>query len=69
MRFPHTAHRRRSPPAFGFPRQGFPALGATTIPYTLIRPNSSGDNAASAPPPEAAAAAVLLADEQREPNT
>src|SRR6266516_6149168 len=40
---PHTAHRRRSPPAFGLSRQGLPALGATTIPYRLIRPNSLGD--------------------------
>ena len=39
---PHTAHRRRSPPAFGLSRQGFPALGATTIPYKLIRPRSAG---------------------------
>src|SRR5262245_3376673 len=38
---PHTAHRRRSPPAFGFSRQGLPALGETTIPYRLIRPHSS----------------------------
>src|SRR5262249_30125434 len=41
---PHTAHRRRSPPAFGFSRPGFPALGATTIPYKLIRPRSAGDD-------------------------
>src|SRR6059058_2770180 len=49
---PHTAHRRRSPPAFGLSRQGFPALGATVIPYRLIRPNSSGDRATSARHPK-----------------
>ena len=40
---PHTAHRRRSPPAFGFSRQGLLALGATTIPLRLIRPHWSGE--------------------------
>ena len=40
---PHTAHQGRSPPAFGFSRQRFLTLGATTISYRLIRPNSSGD--------------------------
>jgi hypothetical protein len=40
---PHTAHRRRSPPAFGLSHQGFPALGATGIPYKLTRPRSHGD--------------------------
>ena len=35
---PHTAHRRRSPPAFGFSRQGLLALGATTIPFRLYSP-------------------------------
>src|ERR671916_1737833 len=29
---PHTAYRRRSPPAFGFPRQSLKGLGATTVP-------------------------------------
>ncbi len=29
---PHTAHRRRSPPAFGLPRQSLKGLGATTFP-------------------------------------
>jgi hypothetical protein len=29
---PHTAYRRRSPPAFSFSHQGLPALGETTIP-------------------------------------
>ena len=43
--FPHTAHRRRSPPAFGLSRQGLPALGATVIPYKLTRPRSPGDEA------------------------
>src|SRR5262245_51954634 len=39
---PHTAHRRRSPPAFGLSRQGLPALGSTTSPESLIRPNMGG---------------------------
>ena len=36
---PHTAHRRHSPPAFGFSLQGRCGLGATTIPSRLIRPS------------------------------
>src|SRR6266498_6100067 len=35
---PHTAHRRPSPPAFGFPVQGLNGLGATTVPLRLISP-------------------------------
>lgn len=34
---PHTAHRRRSPPAFGLPRQSRKGLGATTGPCRPIR--------------------------------
>src|SRR5258706_10824423 len=49
---PHTAHRRRSPPAFGFSRQGLPALGETTIPYRLIRPNSLGVKLSNAQVPK-----------------
>src|SRR4051812_3314106 len=45
---PHTAYRRRSPAAFGFSCQGFPALGETTIPYRPISPNSFGVNVSSA---------------------
>ena len=40
---PHTAHRRRSPPAFGFPRQSRKGLGSTTIPDKVTRPSWSGD--------------------------
>ena len=40
---PHTAHRRRSPPAFGFPRQSRKGLGATTFPERLTRPRWSGE--------------------------
>ena len=36
--FPHTAHRRRSPPAFGFPRQSRKGLGSTTIPDKVTSP-------------------------------
>src|SRR6266700_2597612 len=39
---PHTAHRRRSPPAFGFPRQDLFGLGATTIPTRLARRSRAG---------------------------
>jgi hypothetical protein len=39
---PHTAYRRRSPPAFGLSRQGLFALGATTIPLRRISPHRSG---------------------------
>jgi hypothetical protein len=35
---PHTAYRRRSPPAFGFSRQGLLALGAMTVPLRLYNP-------------------------------
>jgi hypothetical protein len=37
---PHTAYRRRSPPAFGFSRQGLLALGATTVPFRLSGPHA-----------------------------
>ncbi|HWT48002.1 MAG TPA: hypothetical protein VN255_05290, partial [Mycobacterium sp.] len=40
---PHTAYRRRSPPAFGFSRQGLLALGAITIPFRLTSPHRSAD--------------------------
>ena len=40
---PHTAHRRRSPPAFGFPRQSRKGLGSTTIPDKVISPSWFGD--------------------------
>ncbi len=40
--FPHTAYRRRSPPAFGLSRQGLFALGATTIPLRRTSPYRSG---------------------------
>jgi putative transposase len=40
---PHTAYRRRSPPAFGFPRQGLVAPGAITIPLRLTNPHRSTD--------------------------
>jgi hypothetical protein len=36
---PHTAHRRRSPPAFGLSRQDRFGLGATTVPFRSIRPS------------------------------
>src|SRR3954468_19073214 len=49
---PHTAHRRRSPPAFGFSRQGFPALGATVIPYKLTRPRAAGGDMGIIGPPK-----------------
>ena len=39
---PHTAYRRRSPPAFGFTRQARKGLGATTIPSRLISPSWFG---------------------------
>src|SRR4051812_19093220 len=35
---PHTAYRRRSPPAFGVTRQARKGLGAATVPSRLIRP-------------------------------
>jgi len=35
---PHTAHRRRSPPAFGVTRQARKGLGAATVPSRPIRP-------------------------------
>ena len=40
---PHTAHRRRSPPAFGFPRQSRKGLGATTFPERATRPRWFGE--------------------------
>ena len=40
---PHTAHRRRSPPAFGLARQSRKGLGSTTIPDKVISPSWSGD--------------------------
>jgi hypothetical protein len=40
---PHTAHRRRSPPAFGFSRQSRKGLGATTFPERLTRPRWPGE--------------------------
>jgi hypothetical protein len=40
---PHTAYRRRSPPAFGFSRQSLKGLGATTVPDSEISPRWSGD--------------------------
>jgi hypothetical protein len=40
---PHTAYRRRSPPAFGFSRQSLKGLGATTVLDSEIRPRWSGD--------------------------
>jgi hypothetical protein len=40
---PHTAYRRRSPPAFGFSRQSLKGLGATTVPDSEISPKWSGD--------------------------
>src|SRR3954454_3052490 len=36
---PHTAYRRRSPPAFGVTRQARKGLGAATVPSRLIRPS------------------------------
>lgn len=45
---PHPAHRRRSPPAFGFPRQGRFGRGATTSPDRLVRPSWLGE--ATRPP-------------------
>jgi len=41
--FPHTAHRRRSPPAFGRARQSRKGLGSTTIPDKVTSPSWSGD--------------------------
>src|ERR1019366_2409550 len=41
---PHTAHRRSSPPAFGYlPRQARWGLGATTVPERLIKPKRFGE--------------------------
>jgi hypothetical protein len=40
---PHTAYRRRSPPAFGRSRQGLLALGAIAAPFRLSNPHWSGD--------------------------
>ena len=40
---PHTAYRRRSPPAFGFSRQSLKGLGATTVLDSEISPRWSGD--------------------------
>ena len=40
---PHTAHRRRSPPAFGLARQSRKGLGVTTVPSRLINPMWSDD--------------------------
>ena len=50
---PHTAHRRRSPPAFGFPRQSRLGLGATTIPLRSIRPSWFDDWKATTDQPNA----------------
>ena len=41
--FPHTAHRRSSPLAFGYPRHARCGRGATMIPLRSIRPKRSGD--------------------------
>jgi hypothetical protein len=35
----HTAHRRRSPPAFGLARQSRKGLGSTTIPDKVTNPS------------------------------
>src|SRR4051794_3236366 len=40
---PHTAYRRRSPPAFGVTRQTRKGLGAATVPSRLIRPSWLAD--------------------------
>src|SRR3954454_21064729 len=40
---PHTAYRRRSPPAFGVPRQARKGLGAATVPCRVIRPSWFGE--------------------------
>lgn len=37
---PHTAHRRRSPPAFGVTRQARKGLGAATVPVRSINPRA-----------------------------
>src|SRR6266566_4351464 len=39
----HTAHRRRSPPAFGLARQSRKGLGSTTIPDKVTSPSWFGD--------------------------
>ena len=65
---PHTAHRRRSPAAFGFPRQSRKGLGATTIPDKVTSPSRLGEANATDPPPEREAAAVALADEAFQPH-
>ena len=44
---PHTAYRRRSPPAFGLSRQALKGLGATMVPDREISPRWSGDWKAS----------------------
>ena len=41
--FPHTAHRRLSPSAFGFARHGRLGRGAMTRPLRLINPMRFGD--------------------------
>jgi len=50
---PHTAHRRRSPAAFGFPRQSRKGLGATTIPDKVTSPRRLGEANASTHRPNA----------------
>ena len=41
--FPHTAHRRSSPLAFGYPVRARLGRGATTVPLRRISPMRSGD--------------------------
>jgi hypothetical protein len=40
---PHTAYRRRSPPAFGLSRQSRKGLGAATVPVSPTSPSWFGD--------------------------
>ena len=41
--FPHTAYPRRSPPAFGFSRQGLLGPGVMTVPLGLHSPQKFPD--------------------------
>ena len=50
---PHPAHRRRSPPAFGFPRHGRFGRGAMTSPDRLTRPSWSAETTPTTQRPKA----------------
>src|SRR5260370_37175961 len=48
---PHTAHRRRSPAAFGLARQSRKGLGSTTIPDKVTSPSWFGAWSVTTDPP------------------